>query len=330
MIGRIFGRKTEYRASSTVKTNGDLALYVPAGESVAVAQAAASLWERAFMAAVSEDLTPFVLASVARALFRTGEAVLLRRGSDWLQAATYDIRGGVEQRTWEYDLELPAPAGMASLRRQPSSAVAHVRINVNPATPWKGRGPLQVASLTDGLMAAVEQSLRDEERGPVGQILAIPSTTQSDELANQIASLRGNVVLGESTAGGWDTGVSNQGTGRGEWSPTRIGPNPPESQTRLRRDVAVTVLAACGVPAGLVYEEAESGARESWRRFLFSTIAPIGRLLTGELSRVTGRPAALDWSGLFASDLAGRSRAYKQLLESGMSDADARRICGFD
>ena len=90
------------------------------------------------------------------------------------------------------------------------------------------------------------------------------------------------------------------------------------------------MLAAAGVPAGLVYQESETGAREAWRRFLFSTIAPVGRLVGAELSRVTGRPLSLDWAGLFASDLSGRSRAYKQLLESGMSDADARRICGFE
>lgn len=330
MIARIFSRsaRSEKREATTVATN-DLGLTVPAGESVAVAQAAASLWERAFMAAMVEELRPDQLALIGRTLFRTGEAVLVRRGREVLQAASYDIQGGVERRTWRYDLELPAPGGMATLRGQDAGTVLHVRINSRPQEPWRGRGPLQVASLTDTLMARIETSLSNEEKGPVGQVLAIPSTTQGDELANQIASLEGNVVLGESTAGGWDTGTQQRGGGR-EWSPTRIGPEPPESQIRLRRDVAVTVLAACGVPAGLIYEEAESGARESWRRFLFSTIAPIGRLLSAELTRVFSRPISLDWSGLFASDLAGRSRAYKQLLEAGMPDADARTICGFD
>ena len=330
VIGRIFKRQRESREASTVATNGDLLLSTPSGEGVAVAQAAASLWERAFMAAVVPDVSPDMLASIGRTLFRTGDVVLYRRGRDLMQAASWDVQGGVERRTWRYDLQLPGPGGDATVKNVGYRDVAHVRINATPQAPWRGRGPLQVATITDALMVRIEQALDNEERVPVGQILAIPSIAQADTLADQVAALKGNIVLGESTAAGWDTGASQNRGGAQDWRPTRIGPRPPAEQVSLRRDVAVTVLAACGVPAGLVYQEAETGAREAWRRFLWSTIAPIGRVLSAELSRVFGRPVAFDWSGLFASDLAGRARAYKQLLEAGMADDDARRICGFD
>ena len=282
------------------------------------------------MTATTDALSPSVLALIGRTLFRRGEVLLLRRGSTFLPVASYDIKGGVELSTWRYDLDLPAPGGMGTLRDLPASQVAHVRMNADPANPWRGRGPLTVAKLTADLATRLEQALDYEERVPVGQILAIPTTAQGDTLADQIAGLKGNIVLGESTASGWDTGVQNRSGGRAEWTPARVGPRPPAEQIELRTQVATTILAAAGVPSGLVLAGTETGAREDWRRFLWSTIAPVGRMLAAELSRVTGGAVSVDFDRLNASDLAGRSRAYKQLLEAGMPDADARRICGFD
>lgn len=329
IMDRLRGRR-EVREASTVANGGGGALAMLPAHDLAIVQAASGLWERAFAAARTTALTPTMLALVGRTLFRKGDMVLLRRGRAFLPAASYDIRGGVEPSTWTYDLDLPAPGGMGTLKGIASSQVAHVRINADVAEPWRGRGPLTVAKLTTDLAARIEQALEHEERIPVGQVLAIPSTAQADALADQVASLKGDIVLGESTATGWDTGQANRASGRAEWQPTRLGPRPPAEQMTLRTDVAASILAAAGVPAQLILADSEQGMRESWRRFLFSTIAPIGRMLEAELSRVTGRAVGLDFGGLFASDLAGRSRAYKQLLEAGMSDADARRVCGFD
>lgn len=328
LLDRIRGR-TEAREASHVATNGTGALAVLDQSTLAIVQAACGLWERAFMAAQTDALGPVLLALVGRTLFRKGEMLLLRRGRQYLPVASYDIHGGVEPSTWTYDLDLPAPGGMGTLKGIRAADVVHVRINTDPNNPWRGRGPLTVAKLTVDLAVRLEQALDYEERVPVGQILAIPSTAQGDSLADQIAGLRGSIVLGESTATGWDTGASGQ-QGRGEWQPARLGPKPPPEQISLRTDVATTILAAAGVPAGLIIAGSEADARESWRRFLWSTISPIGRLLSAELARVGGREMPLNFDGLFASDLAGRSRAYKQLQEAGMPDADARRICGFD
>lgn len=319
----------EKREASRVETASTSAALIPDQSQIAVVEAAASLWERAFMAART-DLRPDQLACIGRALFRFGEALLLRRGREYLMVASYDIQGGVEPSTWRYDLDMPAPGGTGTLKGIPAAQVVHVRINADPRNPWRGRGPLTVAKLTTDLATRIEQSLDREEQLPVGQVLSVPSTAQTDDLADQIAALKGDIVLGESMAGGWDEGVVNRGGGRTEWQPTRIGPRPPPEQISLRTDVATSLLAAAGVPAGLILADTETGMRESWRRFLFSTIAPIGVQLAAELTRVSGSEIRIEWDRLFASDLAGRSRAYKQLLESGMPDADARRICGFD
>lgn len=327
MIAKLFRR--EKREASNVATTGNGVTMIPAALTTGVVQAAAALWERGFMAADTGELDPATLGLIGRTVFRTGEAVLLYRNGFHV-AASYDIHGGVERRTWTYDLDLAAPGGTGTLKGVGADNVAHVRINVDPNAPWRGRGPLQVAKLTADLAAYIEQSLIDDQQTPVGQILAIPTTAQADTLADQIANLKGRIVLGESTAAGWDTGVSNPRGGAQEWKPTRIGPQPPSEQITLREQVAVTVLAAAGVPAGLILADTETGMRESWRRFLFSTVGPIGRQLSAELARVTGRASPVGFDNLFASDLQGRSRAYKQLLEAGMADADARRICGFD
>ena len=53
----------------------------------------------------------------------------------------------------------------------------------------------------------------------------------------------------------------------------------------------------------------------------------IGQLMVAELARV-GLDADLDWGSLFASDLAGRARAYKELRDANMDDTRAREVCG--
>lgn len=329
IIDRIRSRRVERRESSTISTGGVALTLVSEAELTAVYQAAAGLWERAFGAASNDVLSSLILSRIGRDLFRRGESVYLYRGGELLPVASWDIQGGVEPAGWRYRLDLPGPSGTATVNVG-AAEVIHARINSHPESPWRGRGPLQAASITAALLSRLERSLETEARIPVGAILPVPSLAQSKELASQIAKLEGGVVIGESTAGGWDGGAANRTGGAQEWNPTRIGARYNAESVRLRRDVATTILAAAGVPAALILEGTETGAREAWRRFLWSTIAPIGRIVSDEVSRVIGRPSPLDWSRLFASDLAGRSRAYRQLLDAGMPEADARRICGFD
>ena len=82
------------------------------------------------------------------------------------------------------------------------------------------------------------------------------------------------------------------------------------------------------MPVDLVVPASGGDARESWRRFLHGTLAPVAGLIAEELSRV-GLTGSVDLSGLGASDLAGRARAYAQLRKAQMPDDQARVICGF-
>ena len=53
-------------------------------------------------------------------------------------------------------------------------------------------------------------------------------------------------------------------------------------------------------------------------------------MIEAELTEKLDSEIELDFSELRASDLAGRSRAYKQLIEAGMTDQQASIISGFD
>jgi len=106
---------------------------------------------------------------------------------------------------------------------------------------------------------------------------------------------------------------------------------PPETMLTMRRDLQASLLGAAGVPVEIVTtDRASSDAREGWRRFIFSTIRPVGQVVAAEAQRVLGGSGRIDWSDLAASDLQARARAYAGLVGAGMDAATARRICGFD
>ena len=70
-----------------------------------------------------------------------------------------------------------------------------------------------------------------------------------------------------------------------------------------------------------------SAARELFRQFLHSTIAPVAEIITPELADKLDTPdLAFNFDSLFASDLTGRARAYGTLVNAGMDPAQAGAI----
>ncbi len=88
----------------------------------------------------------------------------------------------------------------------------------------------------------------------------------------------------------------------------------------------IHVLIACGIPAEFLEAGDGTARREAWRQFVFGSVAPLVRSIEAKLET----DITLDFSEPRASDLAGRSRAYKQLIEAGMTDQQASIISGFD
>ena len=101
-----------------------------------------------------------------------------------------------------------------------------------------------------------------------------------------------------------------------DWKPRRIGADPPETLATLRDGVGVTILGACGIPPSLATTPADGTAqRESFRRFLSSTIAPVARLVERELGEKLDEPGLrLEFEELRASDVQSRARAWRTLV----------------
>lgn len=303
-----------------------------AATTTAAVEACAGLWERAFGAAVSDVLSAPMLAFVGRSLLLRGEAVIVRADGQLVAGSSWDITGmGARPGTWRYAVDVSVPSGTLTVRTTGAS-VFHPRIGVEPARPWFGRSPLASMSESLRLLTAAESSLADELGGPVGHVLPVPSLDATTDdtgarLEDKLASLKGRTFLGETMAAGWGEGKTGAPTR--DWQPARVGPDPSGSTVLLREQVSATVLAACGVPVELIRHSEGAGAREAWRRFLHGTIGPVGAMVGAEARRALGSDGMLSFDALFASDLAGRARAFQSLTGAGMDAALARQVCGF-
>ena len=100
----------------------------------------------------------------------------------------------------------------------------------------------------------------------------------------------------------------------------------------MRGDVFEHVALACGVPSALLDKRAEGTAqREALRRFLHVGLEPLGEIVAAELARKLDIPGLrLDFSPLTASDLAGKARAIKGMVEAGIDLSQAVMIAGLD
>ena len=307
-------------------------------------EVAAGLWSRGLASAtispaspVTAALSPAVLASMGRGLVRRGEALYVLDVKDdglrMLEASSWDVSGGHDPASWVYRVDLPGPSVTAS-RRYPAASVIHIRFAVHPSSPWKGVSPLDWATATGKLGANLERRLGEESSGPVGYVLPVPSDGGDDNLADlktDLANLGGGVALVETTAGGWSEGRGS--APRRDWKPERLGAAIPAGNVDLWSGVGRVVLAACGVPPSLADASADGTAqRESWRRFLHSSLQPVSRIIESELTAKLDTEISLSFRSLMASDLAGRARAFGSLTtnEDKLTGAQAARVCGFD
>ena len=207
----------------------------------------------------------------------------------------------------------PGRIMQATREHVPSTSVLHVRYAVDPERPWRGLSPLAVASLAGRLSAETVAALADESSGPRGSFLPLPKTDGEDDTVAQlkadIRKLGGALAIVESMADKWGTG---EGASRSDWDQKRLGADPPDALVDLARHASDEVYAACGVSSSLFSSADGTAQREAWRRLLFSTIAPLGRIVENELRVKLDTPdLRLTWNELRASDLAGRARAFQ-------------------
>ena len=84
---------------------------------------------------------------------------------------------------------------------------------------------------------------------------------------------------------------------------------PPAAEVELLARAFTEALSACGVPPTLFSDRSDGTAqRESFRRYLHSTLDPIAKLISAELSTKLETEVDVDLSAIHAADVQGRAR----------------------
>ena len=191
-FGKLETRQTSYTdtlIAALVSRVAGKTLAIPGA--IGALEACAGTVGRSFMAAevnarpaVVGALTPQCLEMIGRGLIRRGEAVFQIDSTGgmlrFLPAQSWSVTGGPLPETWEYRLTLGGPSRTLTYDLIPSTSVLHFRYAADPSEPWRGNGPIDVASLTGRLSANTINQLADEASGPVGRLLGIPKDGEDD------------------------------------------------------------------------------------------------------------------------------------------------------
>ena len=184
----------------------------------------------------------------------------------------------------------------------------------------------------------VESGLANEAGAPPAQLLPVPEGPKDPEsdddplakLRRDIGKAKGKPVLVETTAAGWGEGMG--GAPRRDWEQKRVGADWPDVLRATRDDCFQHVAAACNVPGVLLDPRAEgTSQREGLRRFAHLGLEPLGELVAAELAAKLDAPGLkLSFAPLMASDLAGKARAIKGLVDAGVELPAAVAIAGLE
>ena len=304
-------------------------------------EASASIVARCFAAAdvAGPDqfvaaLGPSTLSMIGRSLIRQGEvlfAIEVAGGRVMLTpAASWAVEGDSDPASWRYRLTLGGPSRLTTLEPVASEAMIHIRLQSDPEQPWKGVSPLASAALAGRLSAETVMALADEASGPRGMLLPIPTDGQDATVATlktDLKRLRGQAALVESTSSGWAADGSQQRP-RGDWESRRLGAAPGAALIQQADLASREVYSACGIPLSVVTEAEGTGQREGYRRLMHSTISPLGRIVSEELSAKFETDISLGFDSLFSADLSGRARAFQSLVGGGMPVEKAASLAG--
>lgn len=333
LLQRIFGGLLERRATGSNYTaqliaarSSYLAGTNGLAELTGTVQACVGLWEGAFaMADVagSDALDRATMALIARSLALRGEAVLLVDG-DCLQAASDWTLATDCGAPTAYRLNLPEAQGARAVTAL-AGEVLHFRIGRDVSTPWAGSSPLRRASLTAGLLDALETALSEiYALAPLGsQIVPFPEAKDTDmeALGRSFRGNRGRVLLRESvtvTAAGGPAPAQ-------DWSPVSVTPD--LSRAMLAESLGASrnaICAAYGVLPSLFVEAAQGPlVREAQRHLAAWMLQPIAEIMAEEARSKLGADVSIDiMRPLQAHDTAGRARALQTLVQT-MTDAKA-------
>ena len=311
-------RRSEKREVVYMDSVGALLLRAQGGGSsgalptaTAALEACVGIVGRAFASAAIDGppaITPAFLSMVVRDLLRRGESVFqidVVGGEVKLYPASgFDIDGSSpDPATWAYRIDLAAPTGNPTVKLGAES-VLHFKYAVEPARPWRGLGPLQVASIAGKMASEVAQALAGRGERPPRRFFASP-----------IAELRRGFYPRRPT--GRRKGLQGSAP-HGRKHVVGLGRSRCERAPRLAGE---TVRGFASGRAGRTPRASVRRGRE---------ISPLGRLVSAELTAKLERPISISWKALMATDIQGRARAYKALVDAGMDAAEAKGLAGLE
>lgn len=329
-----FNRKTEKRSAASGFTAEIMAAresYISGrrgiAELTATAQSCVSLWEGGFALADvkgADMLDRRTMALIGRSLALRGEAVFLIRGDDLVPCSDWDLRTRHGKPT-AYRVGI-SEAGGGTSQTALAGEVLHIRIGCDPVAPYYGTAPLKRASLTAGMLNAVESALTEVfELAPIGsQVVPMPEQPEKDstELGRSFRGQRGRVLLRESVTVSAAGGPAPQT----DWKPASLSPDleavMPAQMLAAARD------AVCGVFGVLpaLFSPAGQGpmAREAQRHLASWTLQPIAELLAEEASEKLGGAVTIDvLTPLQAFDQGGSARAVATLVQAAAQAKEA-------
>lgn len=304
---------------------------------IAVSEAVAGLWARAFASATVEPMTPAtmglrprVLELIGRNLVSQGEILFLIEfvdgGLTLQSASSWNVTGDDH---WQYEVTLTRPSSSRTVYR-PAEAVLHLRYGSDYSTPWTAAGPEERAKDTGQLASNIEKRLAEEAGAPVGSVVPVPDTSNVDKLQGDLQALKGNSILVPSTTGGWDVNAQTRDGTTNDWQPRRFGANPPAVLAAIRQGAGDDIAISAGIAPALIRGDAEGTAmREAWRQFLHGTIQPVANIQLDELQEKLDTPSlTLSFEKLMASDIQGRARSFQSMVGGGMEVERAAQLSG--
>ncbi len=289
-------------------------------ELTATAQACISLWEGGLcMADVkgTELLTRSAMAMMGRSLALRGEMLFVIDGKHLVPCSDWELSTR-NARPVAYRLSI-SESGGARTRVVLAAEVIHVRVGCDPAAPWLGTAPLRRATLTAGLLNAVEGALGEVfDHAPLGsQIVPFPESPETDmtTLGRGFRGQRGRVLLRESvhvTAAGGPSPAA-------DWRPADVTPDISKAMTKETLEAArAAICAAFGVLPAMFATNAQGPlVREAQRHMSQWVLEPIAELIAQEATEKLGTVIELDTTRpLQAFDAGGRARALATVVES--------------
>jgi phage portal protein BeeE len=297
------------------------------GELTATAQSCVSLWENGFTLTDVEGapaLDRRTMALAGRALALRGEAVFVIRESGLVPCADWDVRTK-DGKPAAYRVSV-SEAGGGRTETVLAPEVLHFRIGSDVVAPWAGSPPLRRASLTAGLLEAVESALAEVfEYAPLGsQIVPFPESRDVDleNLGRGFRGRRGRVLLRESV----QVSAAGGPAPATDWKPQQVSPDLEKAMTAETLSAARgAICGAFGVLPALLADSAQGPlVREAQRHLAQWTLQPILAAMADEATAKLGARVTLDCTRpLQAYDAGGRARALATLVQAAAQAKEA-------